>query len=96
MPKSDLEKSPLARALQAKRKAKQNRGVKVIATNTKVTTVFDPNHSGYNSLDSLDVCPICLVTNTRAVIRTVDGREIPVAYCLRHRSCLPLPLGDTK
>lgn len=86
--------SPLELAKQLKAKAKTNGRTKTIATNTKVTTVFDPDHSGYNSIDSLDVCPICFVRTTKATIRTQDGREIPVAYCLRHRSCLPLPLGD--
>ena len=87
--------SPIQLAKQTKAKSKILNGrTKVVATNTKVTTVFDPTHSGYNSLDSLETCPICLVSTTKATIRTVDGREIPVAYCLRHRSCLPLPLGD--
>lgn len=83
--------SPLKLAKQKRLQSKQGK-TKVVATNTKVTTVFDVDHSGYNSIDSLDVCPICLVTTTKATIRSADGREIPVKYCLRHRACLPLPL----
>ena len=87
--------SPLQLAKQRKNDAQVKLGrTKVVATNTKVTTVFDPDHSGYNSLDSLETCPICLVSTTKATIRTADGREIPIAYCLRHRSCLPLPTGE--
>lgn len=83
--------SPLKLAKQKRLDAKKGK-TKVVATNTKVTTVFDVDHSGYNSIDSLEVCPICLVSTTKAVIRTSDGREIPIKYCLRHRACLPLPL----
>lgn len=58
----------------------------------KPTTVFDPHHSGYNSLETLTNCPVCLVEMTRVNITTKDGRVVPVNYCLRHRTCLPLPL----
>lgn len=58
----------------------------------KTTTVFDPHHSGYNSLETLNNCPVCLVVMTQATVTTVDGRKIPINYCLRHRTCLPLPL----
>lgn len=65
--------------------------IKVVAT--KVTTTFDPNHAGYNTLERLDICPICSIKMLTATVSTADGRDIPITYCLQHRITLPLPLA---
>lgn len=53
------------------------------------TTVFDTKHTGYNALDNLTKCPVCLADMVLSTVNTPDGREVPVAYCLVHRTCLP-------
>lgn len=55
----------------------------------KSTTVFDANHAGYNALDSLAKCPVCLSDYQMTHVSTSDGREIKVGYCLLHRTCVP-------
>ena len=81
--------SPLQLAKSLKKVERKPSRSKVVAT--KPTTVFDATHEGYNTLDSLDHCPVCLMSNSKATLTTADGRKIPVSFCLRHRICLPLP-----
>lgn len=61
----------------------------------KTTTVFDPKHSGYNAVDSLHKCPVCLADMIKSTVSTSDGREVPVGYCLLHRTCLPQLVENT-
>lgn len=87
-----MNKTPFQIAREVKN---SNRTSKVIKTKRpteladKPTTVFDTSHSGYNSIDTLVNCPVCGVVMTQAVIDTIDGRKVPINYCLRHRTCLP-------
>lgn len=93
-------KSPFQQAKDIKQANAKSPVIKTTckaATETadKPTTVFDTTHTGYNSVDTLTNCPVCGVTMTPATIETLDGRQVPVNYCLRHRTCLPTGLTDT-
>lgn len=88
-----MDKTPFQLARENKLKNQRSKVIKTRSRTTetadKPTTVFDANHTGYNSIEALTKCTVCNAQAVPGFIDTIDGRLIPMNYCLRHRTCLP-------